>query len=153
MVFAGNDRPGVMLAGAARTYANRYGVAAGSRAVVYTSGDDGWRSVTDLAAAGTEIAAVVDTRADVAAEHRALADKLGARLVAGGLVCGTSGGKSLGNVEIIGADRRKLKIDADLLAMSNGWNPAVHLTCHLGAKPKWDDAAEMPSCRARSRRA
>ncbi|MGQ3026707.1 MAG: sarcosine oxidase subunit alpha family protein [Ferrovibrionaceae bacterium] len=143
MVFPGNDRPGIMLAGAARSYANRYGVAAGSRAVVYTAGDDGWRSVADLAAAGSEIAAVVDTRHEVAPEHRALAERLGARLVAGGQVCGTAGGKSLAGVEIVGSDGRKLKVDADLLAMSNGWNPAVHLTCHLGAKPRWDGDAEM----------
>ena len=143
MVFSGNDRPGVMLAGATRAYANRYGVAAGSRAVVATSGDDGWRTVADLAAAGVQIAAVVDARSDVAADHRALVDRLGARLFAGGQVCGTTGGKQLQGVEILGADRRTTRLDADLLAMSNGWNPALHLTCHLSAKPAWDADAEM----------
>lgn len=143
MVFSGNDRPGVMLAGATRAYANRYGVAAGARAVITTSGDDGWRTVADLAAAGVQIAAVVDSRTDIAADHRALVDRLGARLFAGGQVCGTTGGKQLQGVEILGADRRTTRLDADLLAMSNGWNPAVHLTCHLSAKPAWDADAEM----------
>ncbi len=31
LIFHGNDRPGVMLAGAAQTYLNRYGVKAGNR--------------------------------------------------------------------------------------------------------------------------
>ncbi|MEU8036544.1 2Fe-2S iron-sulfur cluster-binding protein [Streptosporangium sp. NPDC049078] len=62
IAFAGNDLPGVMLAGSARAYVNRYGVLPGRRAVVFTTGDSAYAAARDLAAAGVEIAAVVDTR-------------------------------------------------------------------------------------------
>ena len=64
LVFPGNDRPGVMLAGSVRAYLNRWAVKPGRRAVVVTAGDDGWRTVADLQAAGIEVAAVVDRRPD-----------------------------------------------------------------------------------------
>ena len=62
LVFADNDRPGVMLAGAVRTYLNRFGVAPGKRAVVFADNDDAWRTAADLAAAGVTVAAIVDAR-------------------------------------------------------------------------------------------
>ncbi|MBM0974539.1 hypothetical protein JQN19_25470, partial [Escherichia coli] len=58
-----NDRPGVMTAGAVRTYANRYGVAPGQSVAVFTNGDSGYRTATDLAKQGVEIAVIVDSRA------------------------------------------------------------------------------------------
>ncbi len=60
IVFGGNDRPGVMLAGAVRTYLNRFAVAPGKRAVVLTSGDDGWRTAAELRRRNIDVAAVVD---------------------------------------------------------------------------------------------
>ena len=69
LVFADNDRPGVMLASAARAYVNQYGVKPGSRAVVFANNDEGTRTARDLAAAGVEIAGIVDCRvAGAAAE-------------------------------------------------------------------------------------
>ena len=62
IAFADNDRPGVMLAGAARAYVNRYGVLPGRRAVVFTTNDSAYDAARDLADAGIEIAAVVDVR-------------------------------------------------------------------------------------------
>ncbi|AWS46222.1 2Fe-2S iron-sulfur cluster-binding protein [Streptosporangium sp. 'caverna'] len=62
IAFADNDRPGVMLAGAARAYVNRYGVLPGRRAVVFTTNDSAYDAARDLADAGVEIAAVVDVR-------------------------------------------------------------------------------------------
>ncbi|HPQ97525.1 MAG TPA: 2Fe-2S iron-sulfur cluster-binding protein, partial [Thiolinea sp.] len=64
MVFANNDRPGVMLAGSVRAYANRFGVAAGRKVAVLTNNDNGWQTALDLAASGVALAAVIDTRAD-----------------------------------------------------------------------------------------
>ena len=55
IVFDGNDRPGVMLAGAVSTYCNRYGVAPGRRAVVLTASDSGWQTAADLIAAGVTL--------------------------------------------------------------------------------------------------
>ena len=138
MVFAGNDRPGVMLAGAVRTYLNRFAVAPGRRAVVCTSGDDAWRTVADLARAGVEVAAVVEARAAV--DEAVAAQAQGARVMLGAEVVATHGFRTLAAVAVRDAAGRVERIACDLLAMSNGWNPTVHLTCHLGGKPAWDEA-------------
>jgi sarcosine oxidase subunit alpha len=66
IVFGGNDRPGVMMASAVRTYVNRFGVVPGRRCVVFTTTDDGWTTAADLIGAGATVTAVVDARPDVA---------------------------------------------------------------------------------------
>lgn len=137
LVFAGNDRPGVMLAGAARAYVNRYAAAPGRRAVVVTSGDDGWRTVADLHGAGIEVAAVVDRRTEVPSHLVALAAQTGAQLLAGGVVTGTRGRQGLTAVDAAW-DGGTQRIRADLLAMAGGWNPALSLTCHMAGRPRWD---------------
>jgi sarcosine oxidase subunit alpha len=142
VVFGGNDRPGVMLAGAVRTYLNRYAALPGLRAVVFTAGDDGWRTVADLLRAGAGIEAVVDARPEVAPAQARLAQQAGARLVVGGSVIATRGRLRLTAVEIADARGRVEGVGADLLAMGGGWNPSLHLACHLGGKPGWDDALQ-----------
>jgi sarcosine oxidase subunit alpha len=139
VVFGGNDKPGVMLAGAVRSYINRYAVLPGKRAVVFTAGDEGWRSVTDLATAGAQIEAIVDARAAVPAAQMQLAARLGARLVTGGRVLGTEGRLHVASVRFADAQGREEGVGADLLAVSGGWNPSVHLAGHLGGRPRWDD--------------
>lgn len=138
IVFAGNDRPGVMLAGAVRSYVNRHGVLPGRETVLFTAGDDGWTTARHIAAAGGKVAAIVDSRpADPA--RKALADKLGARLFAGGAVMGARGGRQLSGVTIRDASGAVSELSCDLLAVSNGWNPTLHLTSHQNGKPAWDD--------------
>jgi sarcosine oxidase subunit alpha len=139
MVFAGNDRPGVMLAGAVRTYLNRFAVAPGRRAVVYTSGDDGWRTATALAQAGVEVAAVLDTRPAVAPALLAVAREHGTRVMLGAQAVATRGWQGLSSVDIREVGGRVERIACDLLACSNGWNPTTHLTAHLGGRPVWDE--------------
>ena len=138
LVFGGNDRPGVMLAGAVRSYLNRYAIAPGTRAVVLTSGDDGWRTVADCTRLGLQVAAVVDRRAALPPHLTELARRAGASVFAGGAVSGTAGRIALRGVEVIDAKGARHKIAADLLAMAGGWNPAIALTCHLDGKPVWD---------------
>jgi sarcosine oxidase subunit alpha len=140
VVFGGNDRPGVMLAGAVRSYLNRFAVLPGARAVVFTAGDEGWRSVVDLARAGARIEAVVDARREVPAAQARLASQVGARVIAGGRVIGTAGGRHLASVRFADAEGREEGAGADLLAVSGGWNPSLHLSCHLGGRPRWEEA-------------
>ncbi len=150
LVFADNDRPGVMLAGAVRSYLNRYAVAPGSCAVVFTTGDDAWRTAHDLVVAGVEVAAVVDARE---APHHPLAPSLrmaGADTLPGHVITRALGGAGLAAVEVMrlgpdgvtGAPRR---IDCDLLAISGGWQPAIHLHSQTGARPVYDP--ELPAFR------
>ena len=143
--FPGNDRPGVMLAGAVRTYLNRYAVAPGRCAVVLTGGEEGWRTVRSLAAHDVPVAAVIDRRAEVAEQHIALAQRLGARLFAGGRVGATRGATGLHRIVVESATGLH-PIAADLLAVAGGWNPQVQLACHLGGRPVWDEgcAAFLP---------
>ena len=136
IAFGNNDRPGVMLASAVRSYVNRYGVAPGERAVVFTSGDDGWQTAEDLAKAGVMVVAVVDTRSAAAPlDHRH-----SWRVFPGAFVELAHGGHRLKSVTVRHRIGATTDIKCDLLAVAGGWNPALHLTCHLGGKPVWDDA-------------
>jgi sarcosine oxidase subunit alpha len=137
LVFAGNDRPGVMLASAARTYINRFAVTPGRRAVVFTNNSEAHRMALDLTAAGIEVAAVVDARA-------------------GHAVVATKGGRALRAVAIAPIDEQGRPsgaptwIDCDLLAVSGGLTPSVHLHSHTGGKLAWDEtiAAFVPGAGA-----
>jgi len=140
IVFANNDLPGVMLAGAVRSYINRYAVLPGCRAVVFTNNSDGLRTASTLAAAGATVAAVVDARPDAGEAARTVALKAGADYVAGAVVSRAKGGLALRSVTVREPDGRTREIACDLLAVSGGWNPNLQLATHLGAKPVWDDA-------------
>ncbi len=137
IAFPMNDRPGVMLAGSVRTYVNRFGVAPGKKVAVFTNNDDGWRTATDLHAAGVTIAAVIDTR-----EVTPLAAIPGAMIQMGASVVSTSGYLGLKSITTSSG----AKIDTDCLAVSGGWSPNVHLTCHQRGRPTWRDdiAAFVP---------
>ncbi|MBC9207704.1 sarcosine oxidase subunit alpha family protein [Roseomonas aerophila] len=140
LVFGDNDRPGVMLAGAVRSYINRYGVAPGRRAVVFANNDDATGTVADLHAAGVAVVALVDARAEPSEAVRRMAEAAGAALFAGGAVTRVQGRLGLRGVEVTDAAGRRHALDCDLLAVSGGWSPTVHLTSHHGGKPVWDEA-------------
>jgi len=118
LVFGDNDRPGVMLAGAVRTYLHRYGVLPGERAVVYADNDNGDVTAANLRAAGIDVAAVLDTRR-------------------GASVVRALGGTALRGVEISEGGRTR-RIECDLLAMSGGWMPNLALATHHGSKAPAD---------------
>lgn len=145
IVFPGNDRPGVMTAGAVRTYIERFGVVAGQHAVVFTSDESGWATVQSLQRAGASIAAVVDTRR--AGGPGSVVNVGKVPVLRGGSITGTRGRLRLNSVTIADAQGRQQHVNADLLAMAGGWDPVLHLTCHLGGKPRWNDriAAFVPS--------
>jgi sarcosine oxidase subunit alpha len=141
IAFAGNDRPGVMLAGAARTYVNRYAVAPGRRAVVFTTNDSGLAAAIDLADAGIEVAAVVDARDEVPEPWRSACRARAIELLPAHVVIGTAGGEQLSAVRVAPIDAcTPREIACDLLAVSGGWNPAVHVFSHARARLRFDDA-------------
>ena len=146
LVFSNNDRPGVMLASAVSTFVNRYGVAPGKRIVLFTTNDFAYRTALDLDDAGLSVVAVVDTRPNPAGElpdevrsrgvqlidGSAVIDIVGRRRVKGAVVAplNNSGDRVTGALD---------KLDCDLVAVSGGWSPVVHLSSHIGAKPEWSD--------------
>jgi sarcosine oxidase, subunit alpha len=142
MVFPGNDRPGIMLASAARMYANHYGVAVGSRIGVYTACDSGWVSAFELHDAGLKVAIIVDPRTDVPSDLVSKARELGLTVRTGHAVTETAGRlriKSM-TVEPVSAQSRE-KFDVDCLIMSGGWTPSVHLFSQSRGRLRFDSAS------------
>ncbi|WP_200307864.1 sarcosine oxidase subunit alpha family protein [Streptomyces adelaidensis] len=145
LVFAGNDRPGVMLAGAVRSYLNRYAVAPGSRAVVGTTNDSAYDTVADLHAAGIDIAAVVDARPELSHRAAEVAVATGVRVLTGSAVVDTAGEARLTGVTVQALDAEGRltggpeSFDCDLLAVSGGWSPVVHLHSQRQGKLRWDE--------------
>ena len=140
IVFGDNDRPGVMLAGAVRSYVNRYGVLPGREIAIFTSCDDGWRTAGDVTAAGGRVAVVVDCRGTVSPSLIAPAERAGARIMTGARVTGTSGGPELRSITVSTRAGRVEKVRCDCLAVSNGWNPVVSFDAHVSRRPVWNDA-------------
>ncbi|PSL18043.1 sarcosine oxidase subunit alpha family protein [Shimia abyssi] len=139
IAFANNDRPGIMMASAVRSFANRWAVAAHETVAVFTNNDDGHRTAADLIAKGVRVTAVIDTRADAPAVE-------GAELFAGAQVIDSRGRLGLESVRIRTAQGFTRDIVCGALAVSGGWNPNVHLTCHQRGRPQWDEtlAAFVP---------
>ncbi|AIY01086.1 sarcosine oxidase subunit alpha [Arthrobacter sp. PAMC 25486] len=144
LVFENNDRPGIMLASAVRSYLNRYGVAAGSRVVIATTNDSAYQLAADLLAAGIEVAAVVDARPQLSPLAAAAATSEDVRVINGSAVVNTTGDSSLESVLVSGIDAdgsptgEVEEISADLLAVSGGWSPVVHLHSQAQGKVRWD---------------
>lgn len=138
IAFDNNDRPGIMLGSALRTYANRFAVAADERVAVFTNNDDGHRTAADLHAKGVKIAAVVDVRANA---PRSMDYE-----VLHGEVVNTRGRLGLSFVDLKLADGSTRILECGALGMSGGWNPNVHMTCHQRGRPTWnnDIAAFVP---------
>jgi heterotetrameric sarcosine oxidase alpha subunit len=140
LVFPGNDRPGVMLAGAVRTYLNRFAVAPGRRAVVLAGCDDAWRIALDLAAAGVEVAAIIDPRGRSEGPLALAARGAGIEVLPGHVVGRTFGRLGLSAVEVapLADGKAPRRIECDLCAVSGGWQPALHLHSQTGVRPVWD---------------
>jgi sarcosine oxidase subunit alpha len=146
LVFGNNDLPGVMLAGAVETYVTQYAVAPGKNIVLFINNDDAARLIPVLAGAAINIAGIVDCRPKSTPVVRDLALEAGATVFAGAVITRAIGNLAVSGVEIATARGQSIKLDCDLIAMSGGWNPAVHLTSHLDGKPVWDEkiAAFIP---------
>jgi methylglutamate dehydrogenase subunit C len=138
IVFGGNDRPGIMLASAMRSYINRFAVAPGGRIAVFTNTDDGWHTASDLAKVGIEVPAIIDSRPAVSPQLAAQTSR-GIRILTGSQVVATKGRNALRAVTVRTPHGTE-EIEVDSLGVSGGWDPAVHLCCHRGGRPVWNDS-------------
>ena len=150
LVFTDNDRPGIMLASSASAYVNRYGVLPGRRAVVATTNDSAYQAALDLLDAGVEIVAVVDARTDPGPAASALRERgvpihtrcavreaIGAAEVTGVRVSRLDEhGQPMGDTE---DDGHIDDLSCDLLGVSGGWNPVVHLFSQSGGRLRFDE--------------
>lgn len=148
MVFAGNDRPGIMLAGAVERFLGEFAVAPADRLAVFTNNDAGYRTALAARAAGLEVAAIVDTRNAPTAAPQAELDAAGIRRFTGAGIIATYGYKGLRAVDVAPlAGGRTDRISCSALAVSGGVTPLIHLAAQRGSKPSYDPLAGAFVCR------
>jgi sarcosine oxidase subunit alpha len=144
MVFADNDRPGIMLASAARTYLNHYGVGVGQNVGVYTANDSAYGAALDLHKAGVKVAAIVDLRDDPKGEAIEAARAAGIEVMTGHAVTKTGGRLRVSSMSVAprqGGTERSIAVDA--LLVSSGWTPSVHLFSQSRGKLSFDAARQI----------
>ena len=145
--FGNNDRPGVMTVAAARTYLNRYGVLPGERIVMATNNDSTYPVAVELADAGAGVT-LLDARAAVGDELQRLADDHGVALHKAHAPLKVIGGRGVKALEVAvddghgwksrGNGRDSNLMRCDLVLVSGGWSPTIHLCSHRGSKPVWN---------------
>lgn len=141
VLFARNDLPGVMLASAAQTYAARYGVRLGRKAVVLTRDDSGYASAVILAKSGVETF-VCDLRTSAPADLKAEAAQLGITVLEDARPVTAKGKLRVRAIEIQLADGRSRTLACDVLLMSGGWTPAIHLFSQARGRTRFDEGVE-----------
>ncbi|MGH6854563.1 MAG: sarcosine oxidase subunit alpha family protein [Aestuariivirga sp.] len=150
IAFANNDRPGIMLASAARAMVERFGVAPGQNGIVFTNNDDAYLTALALRNAGIDVR-VVDSRSRAEGALAIQAREAGIDVQTGSVISAvhtTMGGANITCVKVAayrkgqGRVISEKKIDCDFIAMSGGWNPALHLWCHNGGKIKFDESLQ-----------
>ncbi|MFT5393940.1 MAG: sarcosine oxidase subunit alpha [Gammaproteobacteria bacterium] len=147
LVFAGNDRPGVMLASAAARFLNEFAVTVGNALVVFTTNDSVYPAVLELTRAGAAVLLVVDAREGGPSAHwaQALAAER-VELLCGHAVIDTFGGPVIEAVEVqaLGVNGQSLvgpgrRVECDGLLVSGGWTPNVQLFAQAQGQLVWDD--------------
>jgi len=158
IAYANNDLPGTLLAGGARAYVERYAVKPGRRAVVFTNNDSAYDAALALHSAGIEVAAVVDARpaTDAPGDAEARARAAGLSVVPASVVTAAHGRSHVRAVEVAPhTGGRARTIDCDLVCVSGGWSPAVHLHSQSRGTLRYDDglAAFVPDRATQATRA
>ena len=150
LVFGGNDKPGVMMASAVRSYIHRYGVRPARRAVLYTNNDDAYKTALALHDSGVKVAAIIDQRASAPSPHASRAMQLGIPIHYSHAVLEAAGTRHVGRLKIAPIDSsldvdngdvigQAFYLDVDLLAMSGGFTPIVNLHSQARGKLRWDE--------------
>ena len=142
LVFADNDRPGVMLASATLAYVRRYAVRPGARAVAVTNNNSTYRTILELVEAGIEVPVLADLRSR---PPEALVAELAARgveVLRGHAIVGVAGSRAVKAAFVAASDRPvdPRRVACDLVLCSGGWSPRVHLHSQSGARPVYDAA-------------
>jgi sarcosine oxidase subunit alpha len=158
LLFPGNDRPGIMLAGASRQYLTRYGTLVGRRPVVATSHDSAYLAAFDMAEAGANVVAIVDLRPQISQSLEQRAQDLGIEILKNSIIIQTAGRHRVRSVKIGPATRSSgpdathqnsaaVMIACDAVLMSGGWTASAHLFSQAGGKLEWNEdvASFLPS--------
>ncbi len=146
MIFDCNDRPGIMLSSSVRKYLNHYAVKCGNNAAIFTNNDDAYETALSLHNKGIKIAAIIDIREGSEGDLVEKCNKLGLKILWKHTVVSTAGHKKVNKVfamklsnnnnSVVG---NKIPIDCDLMCISGGYTPAVHLFTQSGGKLLYDE--------------
>ncbi|MGQ7245909.1 sarcosine oxidase subunit alpha family protein [Halomonas sp. V046] len=146
LVYAGNDVPGNMLCDAVSSYIRRYGVVPGSRLVVSTSHDDGYRAALDWLDAGREVVAIADARRSPGGDLVEQVRERGVRIIEGAAVIEAKGDNRVSGARVATIDVPGFKVvgdadalECDTIASCGGFSPVIHLASHTGSRPEWRD--------------
>lgn len=150
LVYANNDVPGNLLAGAVSTYIRRYGVVPGQKLVLSTSNDHAYRAALDWhelgGSSGREVVAIVDARTAPEGDLVAQAKAAGIRVITGSAVIEAKGAQRVSAARVAAIDVDAFTVtgkvetlDCDTIASSGGYSPVIHLASHTGARPVWSD--------------
>ena len=131
IAFPNNDRPGIMAASAVRTYLNRFGVSPGKSIALFCNNNSAHNTAKDLLESGINVAAIIDSREDSKTD-------LDVPFYNGAEVSNTFGRQGLKSINVK-KNNMESKIEVDCLAVSGGWNPTLHLTCHMNGRPIWNE--------------
>ena len=149
IAFANNDLPGIMLAGAIRTYIKRYAVLPGRRIVFFTNNDSAYLAALAAGHAGAAVS-LIDCRADGPSELTEKCSSAGITILRSCCVAEAIGRRRIRAVKlkpVAGANAALGKadstppqqLDCDLLGLSGGWNPLIQLAGQSGGKAVFDD--------------
>ncbi|WP_277187465.1 sarcosine oxidase subunit alpha family protein [Caballeronia sp. BR00000012568055] len=144
IVFGNNDLPGIMLASAVSTYLHRYAVMPGRQAVVFVNNDDAYQCALDLKTAGAEVTVVDPRPAESKGALPAAARRHGIRVMNNTVITAARGKLRVASVEVAAYAKgqvgpKETDLQCDLVAMSGGWSPVLHLFAQSGGKAHWHD--------------
>ena len=140
LVFANNDRPGIMLASAVQQYCNRYAVAPGKRMVIATNNDSAYGVAGALRNAGVDVVAMIDSRQKLAGKAARLVRDQGMTVFHNAMPRDCRGAKGVRSVSVTKRDSLATlaTLQCDCIAMAGGWQPAVHLFTQARGKLRYD---------------
>ncbi|MDC1184411.1 sarcosine oxidase subunit alpha family protein [Alphaproteobacteria bacterium] len=147
LTFNNNDRPGIMLANSVSKYLNGYGVNLGKEIVIFTNNDSAYQTAMDFHHQNINIAAIVDVRNDIEGDLPKTVKKLGIKIYSGSIISNTTGRRKIKTVHIKKINDTNVEIiNCDLLCMSGGWTPTVHLFTQSRGKLKfrYEDSCFVP---------
>ncbi|MDC1047567.1 sarcosine oxidase subunit alpha family protein [Alphaproteobacteria bacterium] len=140
LTFNNNDRPGIMLANSASKYLNGYGVNLGKKIVIFTNNDSAYQTAIDFHHQNIDITAVVDVRNNIEGDLPKIVKKLGIKIYSGSIIFNTTGRRKIKTAHIKKINNKNVEvINCDLLCMSGGWSPTVHLFTQSRGKLKFRD--------------
>jgi len=144
LVFGNNDRPGIMLASAAKEYMKVYGVIVGKKPIIFTNNDSGYDTAINFKKNGIN-PLVLDTRLNSESSVVQEAKNLNIDIKFSYGVVNAKGYRKV-NEAIIGKLNKEKSgyesletVACDCICVSGNWTPTVHLTSQSGNKLKFDE--------------